>query len=67
MAKQRTGPLTDEHLKTLNKVIQACSETLAFCGDCEACDLDVEPERKKTEDQLRVAQKLKARFFPQER
>lgn len=67
MAREKSGPLGPEHLKLLNKLIQACAETEAYCAKCESCDLDVTPERKKNSEQLRIAQKIKATFFPGEK
>lgn len=63
MAKTKS-PLTDADLPNLNRVIRECEETLRLCSQCEACNLDVGPEREKTQDQLDTARKLKAAFFP---
>lgn len=64
MAKQKQGPLTDAHLKLLNKLIEACAETEKYCSMCEECQLDVSPERKKNREQMDIATRIKARFFP---
>lgn len=66
MAKQK-GPLTEADLLTLNKLLQATIETEQFCKDCEACDLDVSPERQKNGEQQDIARKIKAKFFPSAR
>jgi hypothetical protein len=63
MAKSKS-PLTDADLPNLNKLIRDCEETLQLCAKCEACNLDLTPEREKTTDQLDTARKLKAAFFP---
>lgn len=60
-AKPVLGPT---HLEALNKVIELCTQTHKMCEDCEACMLDVTPEREKNADQLKVAQLLKAKHFP---
>lgn len=67
MAKQPAGPLNDQHLKLLNKLLKACAETAAYCAKCEACDLDVDRERKANESQLDTAAKIKRTFFPNEK
>ncbi len=59
-----TGPLTEQHLRVLNKVIETCSATLDYCKVCDDCNVDVSPERAKTEEQLEMAKRIKARFFP---
>lgn len=58
------GPLDQRHLNVLNKLIELCDETLAYCRVCHECNLDVSPEQKKTEEQLDMAKRIKARFFP---
>ena len=63
MAKSR-GPLTDAHLETINKLLRACAETEEYCKKCEACGLDVDPERTKNAEQMDIAKRLKAMFFP---
>ena len=67
MAVKKTGVLTDKHLKILNDVLRMCRETEEYCADCEKCSLDVTPEKRKNEDQKRLAEKLKATFFPSAR
>lgn len=64
MKQKSSGPLTDKHLATLNKLIAACTETERFCKDCEECGLDVTPERRKNAEQLDIASRIKAKFFP---
>lgn len=66
-ASQAQGPLTEVHLKTLDKVIEYCQGTLEYCAKCDRCDIDVDAERKKTESQLATAKKIKAEFFPNTR
>ena len=61
------GPLTEQHLKVLDKVIALCDETLEYCKKCDACNLDVDAERKKTEEQREMARLMKATFFPHSR
>lgn len=65
MAKsKRVSPLTDDHRKILDRLLAACAETDSYCQMCEECDLDVSPEREKNRDQMRVAQKIRDKFFP---
>lgn len=64
MAKETKGPLTEAHLRLLNKLIEACKETERYCQMCEECHLAVEPERRKNREQMDIASRIKARFFP---
>jgi hypothetical protein len=64
--QQRNNPLTDEHLTKLNRLIQECTATREYLRKCENCGLNVEPEQHKNNQQLDVATKLKAAFFPNE-
>lgn len=63
MAKAKP-PLTESDLDALNKLIRSCEETEQHCAQCEACNLDVDPERQKNRDQLETARKIKATYFP---
>lgn len=66
MAKAKVNhPLGPEHLKVLDKVLQACAETEQYCRACEECNLDVTPELKKNAEQMEIAKRIKAKFFPQ--
>lgn len=56
--------LTSEDLDRLNKLIRSCEETDRMCKDCEECLLDVDPEKRQNTEQLTIARKLKAKFFP---
>ena len=60
---KKGGPLTEEHLRRLNKIIQACSETEQYCRDCDSCGIDVSPEMRQNAEQKRIAENLKAKFF----
>lgn len=65
MAKSKVNhPLGPEHLKILDKVLQACVETGEYCKQCEECNLDVSPEQKKNAEQMEIAKRIKAKFFP---
>lgn len=65
MAKQKVNhPLGPEHLKVLDKVLAACAETAEYCRQCEECNLDVGPELKKNAEQMEIARRIKAKFFP---
>jgi len=63
MAKQN-GPLTPDDLAALNKLIASCEHTERECAKCDACGLDVSPERAKNSDQLETARRIKATYFP---
>lgn len=67
MARQSTNPLNDKHLKILNDVLQMCKETAEYCDKCAACGLNVDPEKRKNDEQMRLAERLKATFFPKAR
>lgn len=65
MAKQ-DGPMGPKELAALNKLIASCAETKAYCEKCRAAHLDVSQELASNEEQSRIAQALKAQFFPRE-
>lgn len=58
------SPLGKEHLTALNTVIDECTKTHAMCAACGDAGIDVEPEQKLNAEQLEMAKKLKALFFP---
>lgn len=58
------SPLGAEHLSALNTVIEECTQTAAMCDKCKEAGIDVEPEEKVNNEQLEMAKKLKAAFFP---
>lgn len=60
----KNSPLTDKHLALLNKLLAATAETDKYCEDCKACGIDVSPEQRRNTEQQVMAQKIKARFFP---
>ena len=64
MAKVKSGPLTDEHLKLLNRILESCSQTEQLCEQCASCHLDVDRERDKNREQREIATRIKAVFFP---
>lgn len=57
-------PLTDKHLELLNKVIKSCAETREYLQNCKECNLDVEPEIRRNDEQLKTASLIKAKNFP---
>lgn len=61
---KENGPLKESDLPLLNRLIAKCEETLRECAKCEKCNLDVTPEKQKTEDQLETAKRIKATYFP---
>lgn len=67
MAKANRGPLGDEHLKLLNKVLESCRDTEQLCDQCASCHLDVDRERDKNREQREIATRIKAVFFPNAR
>lgn len=65
MAKSKNpGPLNDDDLVKLNKLIRACEETKAYCEKCQRCGLNVDPESRKNGEQAELARKIKGEFFP---
>lgn len=65
MAKQQaTGPLTEEHAKTLDKVIKSCAETAEYLRKCAACNINVDKEARENAEQEAMAKKMKATYFP---
>lgn len=64
MPPARPSPLTQEHLAALTQIIAACQETAAYCEQCSSCGIDVDRERRLNDEQLSVASRLKATFFP---
>lgn len=63
MAKKKS-PIGQAELAALDLIIRECTETAAMCKDCDACGIDVSPEREQNERQLRDATNLKRTFFP---
>lgn len=66
MAKSRkdSGPLTEEHLKQLNRILRATAETGVYCEKCKECGIDVDPEKRVNDEQQKVASAIKRVFFP---
>lgn len=58
------SPLGAEHLNALNEVIRECTHTADMCNACQDAGIDVEPEIQANTEQLDMAKKLKAHFFP---
>lgn len=58
------NPLSKEHLHALNQVIDECRQTAEMCSICIDAGIDVEPERLVNAEQLAMAEKLRAAFFP---
>jgi hypothetical protein len=58
------SPLGREHLHALTEVIRECTITAEMCQRCKEAGIDVEPEIRVNQEQLDMATKLKAAFFP---
>lgn len=65
MAKKKLAP-PPEALKVLNQLLQACAETQEYLSMCKDCMLDVDKEERQNKEQMEIASKIKARFFPDE-
>jgi hypothetical protein len=69
MARQRlkvqtSEPLTPEHLALLNRLLQSCAESDAYCEKCLSCGVEVTPEKRTNLEQQRTARAIKEQFFP---
>lgn len=62
--EQTQQVLDDSHLRQLNSIIQECERTHAMCTACHDAGIDVAPEMSTNSEQLEMARKLKAYFFP---
>lgn len=56
--------LSPDHLRQLNQVIEECTRTQDMCARCIDAGVDVSPEASINAEQLDMARKLKAYFFP---
>lgn len=65
--KKIKHPLGQEHLDQLNRLLQSCADTEAYCGACNAAHINVSKEREANDEQRKIAEALKATFFPSER
>lgn len=65
MAKEK-GPLTQDDLKTLNRVIARCNQIADLCNKAGACHIDMDKLATDNKERLEIASKLKATFFPKE-
>lgn len=59
-----TQILGTEHLQLLNAIIKECTKTHEICTACMEAGVDVAPEHAVNQEQLEMAKKLKAYFFP---
>lgn len=58
------GPLTDEDYARLCEAEKMCTETADYLKRCEECGINVDPETRKNNEQLELARKMRAKFFP---
>lgn len=58
------SPLTDEHCACLDSVLDSIIKTRDLLRKCKDCGLDVSKAEEETNEQERLARKLKANFFP---
>lgn len=57
------NPFTKETSGKLNKLLAACMETRQYFQDCKDCGLEVDKEIADNEEQIRVCEGLKRKFF----
>ena len=58
------NPLNHTHCDCLNKVLESIPQALQLVQACKDCGLDVSEFEQQFQQQLEMAQKLKAKFFP---
>ena len=58
-------PLTDEHCKCLDRVLESYTPAMDLAKACQDCGWDVSNEIDTLNAQRRMAETAKARFFPQ--
>lgn len=58
------SPLTTEHLRMLNECLTECAITANMCEQCQNAGMDISPEMQANKEQMEMAKKLKAAFFP---
>ncbi|MGH9459887.1 MAG: hypothetical protein ACRD1X_01625 [Vicinamibacteria bacterium] len=63
MAKKRDS-LRDDHLEALNRCLKSCAETGEFLQRCKSCFIDVDQEIQRNDEQKKIAEAIKAQFFP---
>lgn len=61
------NPLGPDQLKTLNELLASCAASEEYMAKCEAAFVDVSRERRENAEQAKIAQAMKAQFFPMER
>jgi hypothetical protein len=57
-------PLGDQHCAALDKVLSNSAKGIALAKDCIDCGLDYQQQHDMLTAQQQMAQKLKAKFFP---
>ncbi len=57
-------PLTEEHCKCLDKVLEGAVSALELARACKDCGFDVSELESQIVAQKEMAEKLKAKFFP---
>lgn len=60
-SKQQADP---EALVLLNRVIASATQTAEECDKCRNCHINVDKEANRNREQLEIAKRLKATFFP---
>jgi len=57
-------PLTDEHCQCLDRVLETVPKALELAAACTDCGWDVSEQARVLKEQLEMARKAKAKFFP---
>lgn len=60
----KNNPLKPDDLEKLNRLLKSCAATKELLNKCTACGLNVEKEVYDNNQQIDVASKIKATFFP---
>lgn len=64
MAKKQASPLTQEHCDCLNRVIERTQSAIDLAQQCSDCGWDTSAVQEALQEQLDMARKAKANFFP---
>ena len=59
-----TNPFTEDHLRLMNRILQACAETKEYIQGCKNCGIDVTGPEMATNEHEKIVSGLKRMFFP---
>lgn len=65
MAGGSKSVLTQRHYERLNEALQRIERTEQLIKDCDECGLPMAERRALNDQQRRIAEQLKRKFFPQ--